>query len=128
MYRKLELDWRFDVREAHPEPPWDSSGYRRLIAARDEVTLAFLVWRELAPGEIEILDVMTKPEFRRRGIARNLLQTLLREHAGTAFLEVRESNEPARELYRLAGFFEIGRRKDYYSDPVDNAIVMKFHS
>ncbi|MDQ2898345.1 MAG: ribosomal protein S18-alanine N-acetyltransferase [Acidobacteriota bacterium] len=132
MYRNSELDWGFDVRTARPEPPWDSLNYRCLAAVRGESTLAYLVWREVTPGEIEILDVKTRPEFRRRGIARALLQTLLREQAGapflTVFLEVRESNEAARNLYRAAGFREIGRRKEYYSDPVDHAIVMKFHS
>jgi len=128
VYRNSELDWLFEVRTARPEPPWDSAEYRCLAAVRDEARIGSLVWREVAPGEIEILDVTTTPEFRRRGIARALLQTLLREQAGTAFLEVRESNEAARALYLSIGFREIGRRKDYYSDPVDSAVVMKVHS
>ncbi len=44
------------------------------------------------------------------------------------FLEVRESNIAARNLYKRLGFLEAGRRRDYYPAPPEDAIVMKFHS
>ena len=44
------------------------------------------------------------------------------------YLEVRESNVAARELYRSAGFEEIGRCAEYYTEPAETAIVMKFYS
>jgi ribosomal protein S18 acetylase RimI-like enzyme len=47
---------------------------------------------------------------------------------GTVFLEVRESNKAARNLYLSLGFQELGRRPEYYETPLEPAIVMKFHS
>ena len=88
----------------------------------------YLAWRRLAPGESEILHLLTQELFRRHGIARALLQFLKKQEAGDLLLEVRRSNIPARKLYEIEAFTEVGVRRDYYSDPTEDAIVMKFHS
>ena len=78
--------------------------------------------------EADIINVAVHPSFRRRGIAEAMLARLISDalEAGvrTFFLEVRESNAPARSLYRKLGFDECGRMPRYYSAPVEDAIVM----
>jgi ribosomal-protein-alanine N-acetyltransferase len=56
------------------------------------------------------------------------MQFMLSGHRGEIFLEVRESNQTARKFYESIGFQEIGRRRDYYKNPVESGIVMKFLS
>jgi len=79
---------------------------------------------ERTPPEREILNLAVAPRCRRMGVATALLQNELKNCA-THFLEVRESNMAARELYRKFGFVEIGRRSNYYQAPPERAIVMK---
>jgi ribosomal-protein-alanine N-acetyltransferase len=57
-----------------------------------------------------------------------LLSDLRARHPGELFLEVRESNEPARRFYEQLGFAMVTKRLQYYSNPPDSAIVMKLHS
>lgn len=113
--------------------PWDAASILHdecCIAEVNGTVVGFLVTRELVPdgtrfeGEREILNLAVTPSWRRRGIARALLHHELR-NAAIRFLEVRESNVAARSLYQQMGFEEIGRRSDYYQNPVESAIVMK---
>lgn len=82
----------------------------------------------LSFGEVYINNIATHPERRRQGVARALLRELMRtaNEAGAEFLtlEVRESNVPATELYTAFGFKEEGRRKNYYSAPKEDAIIL----
>jgi ribosomal-protein-alanine N-acetyltransferase len=89
---------------------------------------AFLASRQTAPGEREILFIAVDPAHRRRGIARMLLQNELNGSRGEWFLEVRESNLAALRLYETLGFRQAGRRENYYLDPAESAIVMRFFS
>jgi len=79
--------------------------------------------------EAQMLNVATLPEYRRRGLAREILAGLYAEAkargAVTMTLEVRESNAAARELYKNEGFYEIGMRPNYYKDPREAAILME---
>ena len=88
----------------------------------------FLVCRETAPREREILNVAVAPAARRRGVARRLLEEELARGERTWFLEVRESNEKAIALYESLGFRRVGARKNYYEDPSETGIVMRFLS
>ena len=88
----------------------------------------FAAARRLAERENELLNVGVDPDFRRRGIGRRLIAELTESYPGTLWLEVRESNEAARNFYKVLGFEEAGRRPGYYRDPDEGAIVMKFHS
>jgi ribosomal-protein-alanine acetyltransferase len=80
-----------------------------------------------AAGEWEIENVVVDEEFRRQGIGTQLMQLLIRnweDSAGTALLlEVRESNTVARGLYERQGLGEVGRRRAYYRDPSEDAIL-----
>lgn len=66
--------------------------------------------------------------FQRRGLARFLLRVgsrlVLGQGVATLHLEVRAGNAPARSLYAAEGFVEVGRRRDYYSAPVEDAVLM----
>ena len=78
--------------------------------------------------EGEIVNVATHPDHRRRGYARAVLAALLERarQAGvvTLTLEVRESNLAAQALYESFGFRTVGKRKDFYSRPREDAIIM----
>lgn len=76
--------------------------------------------------ELEIYSVAVAPSLRRQGIAKALIGELERlENPKAAFLEVRESNIPARKLYQSIGFREYGIRRGYYSRPEEDAVTMK---
>ncbi len=93
------------------------------------ILIGFLVARNVAP-EWELENVVVRAEFRGAGIGTQLLEALLTRaraiNSRSIFLEVRESNTAARRLYAKAGFRETGRRKGYYSDPPEDAILY-FH-
>ena len=84
--------------------------------------------RPVADREFEILNLAVVPDFRRRGIARELLRVLFQDYHGTFYLEVRESNQDAKMCYKSLGFQQVTRRPGYYESPPEAAIVMKFHS
>ena len=89
--------------------------------------IAYVIGRVIAP-EGEIYRIATKEGYRRRGIAYRLLDYAVKCEKGhgleTLFLEVRSKNVAARNLYHSYGFRELGERKNYYSDPIDDAVVM----
>lgn len=97
-----------------------------LVGEIDEGLCAFLIARFTAT-ECELENIVVAPESRRRGIASQLLESLVRNVRGRGaekiLLEVRESNAAARSLYRKLGFKETGRRKIYYNDPTEDAIL-----
>lgn len=74
--------------------------------------------------EMDIVRVAVLPAFRRRGVAKAILETVLSEKQGTVYLDVRESNLPAISLYKSLGFVDTGIRKDYYTNPTENAVLM----
>ena len=102
--------------------------YDCLVAVEDGRVAGFLVSRRTAPDQREILNLCVDPSRRRQGVARRLLEHALASVPGEWFLEVRESNEAAFNLYKQFGFHPFGRREDYYRDPAEAAIVMKIDS
>jgi ribosomal protein S18 acetylase RimI-like enzyme len=88
----------------------------------------FLVARQVAP-EWELENIVAAPTKRRSGFGTLLLQALLVRARDTnseaVFLEVRESNTAARSLYEKAGFALTGRRKSYYANPPEDAILYR---
>jgi [ribosomal protein S18]-alanine N-acetyltransferase len=105
---------------------WSDGEFEQLLFDRNVVAHRATVGRNLvgfilsriALDEAEILSVAVASSRRGKGLARRLLDLHLRRLAGlgarTVFLEVDEGNEPARRLYRRAGFREVGRREGYY--------------
>ena len=120
------------IQSASPEAAhWlaaDYLQYEFTVAICGGTVAGFLVWRRVAEGEAEVLNLAVAPQFRRQGIARELLMPLLNLRGHLVFLEVRESNLAARMCYKSMGFQEVSIRAKYYDSPSESAIVMKFHS
>jgi [ribosomal protein S18]-alanine N-acetyltransferase len=112
---------------------WTTEQYNKLLdsgvvlVAEEAGQLCGFICAQIVVHEWEIENVAVKPEFLRRGIADALVSELIRrsrhQSASAIFLEVRESNSPARALYEKHGFREAGRRKVYYKDPPEDAIL-----
>ena len=103
--------------------------YIVMIAKDRDALLGYCVL--LCTGEeADITNVCTVPAARGKGVATEMLTALMEEgkSRGVAefFLEVREGNVPARALYTKLGFEEIGLRKNYYEEPKEHAVLMKY--
>jgi ribosomal-protein-alanine N-acetyltransferase len=120
------------IQDASPEAShWrveDYLTYDLWIAESQQEVIGFLVSRQLGAGEGEILNLAVAPEWRRQGIGRSLIQAFLGDCRGSVFLELRESNRAALDLYKSMGFQVVSNRPKYYESPPEAAIVMKFHS
>ena len=115
-------------REAAQWPLGDYSGYSMLIAVIENTPAGFCAWRQTAPDEAELLNIGVAPGFRRRGVARAILEKLCQLARGPIFLEVAETNEAARSLYVKLGWVPVGTRAGYYGHGNVNAVVMKNRS
>jgi [ribosomal protein S18]-alanine N-acetyltransferase len=116
---------------------WTAEQYKKLVgsgvvlvaqeAAEEAGRLCGFVCAKAVAGEWEIENVVVAAAFLRRGIANELVCELIQraenEASSAILLEVRESNLPARRLYEKHGFREVGRRRVYYRDPVEDAIL-----
>lgn len=120
------------IQDASPHAShWAPEDYLMHLCTVAEVggrVAGFLVSRETAPGEQEILNLAVDPPARRKGIARALLVHQLLDHRGEWFLEVRASNVEALNLYESLHFKRVAVRSDYYQDPPESAIVMRIFS
>lgn len=83
----------------------------------------------LAGAELQLYNVAVHPAWRGRGLGRWMMEMVLergrRQGAQTVLLEVRKGNQAARRLYESLGFTVLSTRRDYYRDPVDDALVME---
>lgn len=100
----------------------------RYIVARLDANVVGYVGMWYGGDEAEITNVAVDETFRNQGIAGKLMEKAyeIAKDAGMEklYLEVRESNEPAKSVYVKSGFKEIGVRKNFYEKPVENAIIM----
>ena len=109
---------------------WGEAEFEGMLRMGRKV-IGFSVSR-IAADEAEILSIAVAQGHRGRGLSNNLLLTHLGHLAGrgvrTVFLEVEENNQPARRLYKRAGFAVAGRRERYYrqasGEPL-NALLMR---
>lgn len=79
--------------------------------------------------EGQITNIATHPDHRNKGLGLAVMRALLRhakdEKLASVSLEVRVSNAPALAVYRKAGFVEVGRRKNFYTKPTEDALIME---
>ncbi len=105
------------------------SGFSDFFGAFSEEKLAGYIGGRTVAGETEIFNVAVSPEFRRKGIAKALIgkfiETVRKKETQVIFLEVRASNLPAIALYEKNGFVFCGLRKNYYTNPTENALLMR---
>lgn len=121
--------------------PWPERSFRfeltanpasRCWVAELEGKLVGMIVVWLIIDEAHVATLATHPDFRRRGVGTKLLSHALRymmgEGARSSFLEVRESNISAQELYRKFGYEASGRRPRYYKDNDEDAVLMNLAS
>lgn len=116
--------------------PWTREGFFTFLTRKDSM---FLVAEEkgeilgycgilMVLDEADVTNVAVRKDRRKEGIGAFLMKSLIllaEEQGITIFhLEVRESNAPARRLYERLGFFTDGLRRNYYSDPEEDAVLM----
>jgi ribosomal-protein-alanine N-acetyltransferase len=133
-----DLDGVLDVEAESFTNPWTREMYASELRNR-EVCHIYLVRtpeRRVAGfcafwvvfDEVHINNVAMRPEWRGRGIGTALLQRVLAEArrlgARRATLEVRASNKGARRLYERLGFYVAGIRRKYYTEPVEDALIL----
>ena len=120
--------------ESNPSP-WSASAIAEtlqrahgLVAQASRGPITGFVLFSVAADECEILSIAVEPAARRHGIARALVGAALRQAARAGaqrcFLEVRASNDAAQALYAACGFDVDGRRKDYYREPREDALLL----
>ena len=83
----------------------------------------------IAVDEGQITNIAVHPDHRGKGLGQAVVMALVRHakthHLANITLEVRASNTPAISLYRKLGFVEIGRRKNFYTRPAEDALIME---
>lgn len=113
------------------DPPWDRDSIAFLIEhpaaaafiaqVREPRAVAGFVIGQIAADEAEILSIGVAPEWQRRGVARQMIEGLVRAarraEVKRLFLEVSADNRPALKLYSGLGFEQVGQRKGYYRRP-----------
>ena len=99
------------------------------LVALDGDTVAGYVGSQSVLGESDMMNVAVHPDYRRQGIAEELILQLisvLRENGNHCLsLEVRVSNAPAIALYEKLGFAQVGRRPNYYRNPKEDACILR---
>jgi [ribosomal protein S18]-alanine N-acetyltransferase len=117
--------------------PWSEATFRGLLRRRDAEMIVAVggdrvvgyaaFWCVVDQGELG--NVATTAGWRRRGIGARLIIEILRraDQRGVReiFLEVRPTNAAARRLYDAFGFVQVGRRRNYYQEPVEDALVLR---
>ncbi len=136
--RVEDLDQVLAIERASFTMPWSRGAFlyemqqnrvARCWVTRDagRVVGYLCVW-EIA-DELHVTNIAVRPDARRRGIGRDLLGTAIADARARGFrvvaLEVRPSNEEARALYDSFGFHVVGRRRGYYYDTGEDALVME---
>jgi [ribosomal protein S18]-alanine N-acetyltransferase len=114
-----EIDYKNEI---------ERKGSFSLVAGYKDRLVGFAILRVTA-GEAEIYNIAVDPDYRNRGIGKMLLREAINKAVQTEkieriWLEVRESNRDAIRFYQGNGFFVVGRRKNFYAQPNEDALLM----
>ena len=139
--RERDLVDVVEIEETSGLNRWGYDAYRRELFTNPNSIM--FVARNLVPGpavigffagwivedELHVNNVASHQDYRRIGVGRSLMEVAIdeagRRGVAQVILEVRSSNEAAQLLYRDLGFSLVGRRRDYYRLPTEDALVMK---
>ena len=132
-----DLERVLDIEVASYTMPWSSETFRgllrrmdaeSLVAEQDDEIVAYAIYWWVG-DQAELGNVAVIDRLRRQGIGELLVREVLARAAGRdvreVFLEVRPSNPSAHRLYERVGFTEVGRRRNYYVRPTEDAVVMR---
>ena len=117
--------------------PWSEASFLKLTDNPDSLCLCALVlgrvigysccWILIESAELG--NIAVDPDYQSRSVGRKLLSETIkicrRRKVASLFLEVRVSNRKAIELYELFGFTKVGLQRNYYTQPVEDALIMK---
>ena len=99
-----------------------------LVALDGDVVVGY-VGSQTVLGETDMMNIAVHPGYRKQGIATDLIQTLIdtlsKQGSHSLMLEVRQTNEPAKNLYQALGFETVGIRKNYYRNPREDALILR---
>lgn len=99
------------------------------LVALDGDRVVGYVGSQTVMGETDMMNVAVHPDYRRRGVAQALVETLVEALKGMQShcltLEVRASNSGAIALYEKLGFTQVGRRPRYYHNPREDALILR---
>ena len=130
-----------EIEESSGLNRWGYDAYRRELFTNENSVM--IIARSLIPDpavigffagwtvedELHVNNVASHRDYRRMGVGRSLMEAAIDEARGRGvtqvLLEVRASNESAQQMYRNLGFCFVGRRRDYYRMPTEDALVMK---
>ncbi len=128
-----DIDAVLEIEKVSFVAPWTRGMFEETLAS--PVGMSLVAEEEgrivgyLAASEIHVMNIAVKQDRRGLGLASWMMSRVMdlgrRNSMETCFLEVRESNVPARGLYEKLGFRQIGRRKGYYRETGEDAIVME---
>ncbi len=138
--RDADLSAVMAIEQVSFSTPWTWRTFRNLLRRTDahlyvaelgpegdRVLVGYAVFWRVA-DQAELGDLAVDPTRRREGIGARLLEHVIARAGALGirelFLEVRESNTAAQELYRRYGFAHVGRRRGYYSNPREDALVL----
>ena len=135
--RSMDLPRVMQIEQTTFTMPWSETTFRGLLRRTDSdlyvaelqgVLVGYTVfWAVTDQGELG--NVAVAKAYQGRGIGRKLVEAVLARAAERGvreiFLEVRKSNAGAQSLYRHFGFIEIGKRRNYYLEPAEDALVMR---
>jgi len=99
-----------------------------MVAVDDEKVIGY-VGSQTVLGETDMMNIAVHPDYRKQGIGTalivGLIDALELRGSHSLMLEVRSSNTPAISVYEKLGFVEVGRRKNYYRNPKEDALIMR---
>lgn len=101
----------------------NNENYRLIGCVSDNNIVGYLSYCKVY-DELEISSIAVLPEYRNKGIATLLMEEMIKINFSKAFLEVRKSNISAINLYKKFGFELINVRKNYYSNPIEDALIL----
>ena len=117
--------------------PWSENSVRAeltnplslWLVAVDHGEVVGYVGSQSVMDEADMMNVAVSDAYRRQGIARKLVEALItaldKRGVLSLTLEVRASNEPAKQLYKQIGFEQVGRRPNYYRNPKEDALILR---